>query len=195
MDFEWLKVFSPLTFIAVVVAAWQLRATHERGRREYASKLIWDWALNSKQNTNVTIKLIHQLDRHTCANIFNQEPAEISAQHKKLLTVALTEKGIAGVKEEGTKLLLDIDTTSHLRSLVTKYLNLTEAIFVAWEHGIADKKIIEKEFEFVISRGTNQVYLWTYLEVCEWATNYPAIYCYVKHKTGRVGGPRPPVFP
>jgi hypothetical protein len=193
---EWLKLFSPLTFIAVVIAAWQLRAANERARREYASKLIWDWAINSRQNTNVAVKLIHELDRDTCKKIFNQEPAYVDDSHLKLVTVALSDKpSVAAVIAENGRIKLDIESTSHLRSLITKYLNLVEAIFVAWEHGIADKKIIEKEFEFLISRGTKKVYLQTYLEVCDWVTNYPAIHCYAVY-IGKVNPePRPQVGP
>ncbi len=62
---------------------------------------------------------------------------------------------------------------------VVCYLNMLESILSAWHHGIADKKIIEEEFKYLIDPKDNHGLLPKFRKVA--GDSYPAITAFANH--------------
>lgn len=183
--------------VGLVLAYLQLRhsreamlADHERARRDRAVDLIADWARNLNQRASAARKLVETFDAAQSKALFAQEEFRIEAKHAGLLDSALAGQG---PKPESGMLLVNTEMSSELRWQIVTFLNNLEAIAAAWRHDVADTKIIEEEFRYLISEEKGQYILEQFRIAAGMARTYPAISKFVEH-IRKTPADRPPVL-
>lgn len=181
MNFDSIGVVAQiLTALGIGIAVFQLKADHDKSRREFAARLIWEWTLNIRRNSKISTKFVDQLNANECKAIFNQETFTVSKNHKSILEAIISGTEYKVEIDDGS-IVIDISLSSYLRSTVTGYLNLLESVFVAWHHKVGDRKIIEQQFRFLINPEGENIFLHTYLDICGGSKHYPMITEYVAY--------------
>lgn len=89
---EWANLATIASSIALIgialqvyIAHKQLKADHERSRREKSVELLMEWSRNLKKEGSVARKIIECLNEEQCREIFNQQEVKISKKHENLL--------------------------------------------------------------------------------------------------------------
>ncbi len=181
MNFDSIGILAQiLTAIGIGIAVFQIRAEHEKSRREFAANLIWQWTINIRRNSKITAKFVDQLDQVACLAIFNQNSFEVSGNHKPVIDAIIAGSNHTITNNNGN-IIIDMTLSSEIRSLITNYLNLLEAVFVAWYHGIGDREVIEQQFRFMINPDGENIFIKTYLDHCDGSKNYPMISKYIAY--------------
>lgn len=94
-----LSLITPiLTIISIWIAIWVLKSNHDRSRREFATKLMWDWTLQTNRYKRAAFALADLLNKEQCESIVNMETVKINTKHKKLILSALNEMAITEEK-------------------------------------------------------------------------------------------------
>ncbi len=129
----------------------QIRADHERSRKEKAQKLCLTWSLELEQHSRSAVALVANLDHQACLDIIEEKPIKISGRWKNNLLSCLVDFcDEDSLKKDGNYFLLEESHSARIRYLVVKVLNILESILVSWKHGIADEQIIEEEFSTIV---------------------------------------------
>ncbi|MDQ3917080.1 MAG: hypothetical protein M3348_01140 [Acidobacteriota bacterium] len=152
---EWITAIAGIiTALTIILIWWQIRADHERSRREKAIELMDTFTGRIHEispGVRYARKLLDKLDERQCECLWNLDAFSIDAKHEYLLNGSLEELGKnLRLEKEGSQILLTQTQVSVLRSLTASYLNILETIFAAWRHNIADREIIEDEFDLLI---------------------------------------------
>lgn len=87
--------------------------------------------------------------------------------------------------ETANSVELTLAQTIWLRSWVVKYLNLLETIMYAWQSGVIDKEIIEKEFEYLVKTERDGSVVLERYRKFSGQENYPGIYSFCKNMEER----------
>ena len=162
----------------IYLASKQIKADHERSRREKAVELIKDWSKSVQREQTWARKLVEQFSAEQCRYLFNQscfdlpkklEPHlhqffEIEKDQKKNGSITLTEKQVVT-----------------LRWYIVSYLNLLEAILVSWQYSVVDREIIEHEFSFLFSPEQGHFALSEFRSAAGGQKTYPAIEIFANH--------------
>jgi len=175
-----------LTTLATVVAAtvifiaWkQLRADHERGRRQLAVELIRYWATQLNQRASVTRKLIETLDFSQAKRLSDQKSFKVAREQSELLKAAVPPETGWQLPETGDS----IDVPQHVAALLRwesiTYLNKLESILVAWHHNIADRELIMEQFRYLVAPTEGHAILAQFREAAG-GNNFPAIAAFVE---------------
>ena len=80
--------------------------------------------------------------------------------------------------------LLSMSETLWLRSWVVKYLNLLEVIMYAWKANIVNRKIIEKEFGYLVKAERDGSVVLEEFRKIFGQENYPGIYSFCEYMSG-----------
>ncbi|MGJ8680242.1 hypothetical protein, partial [Paraglaciecola sp.] len=174
-------IASSLAVIGIFLLWKQLKADHERSRREKAIELILMWANNLNENATSARKFVEELSAEQCRMLFNQEPFFINEKYQPLFEScfksAVTQLEID--KREG-KIFLTESEISHVRWLTVTYLNSIEGVLSAWRHNVADKDIISEQLRFLISPEKGHYLLRDLRIAAGGAKSYPSIEAFVK---------------
>lgn len=175
-----------LTALGVILGVLTLVATHERGRREFAAKLIWDWTLNARRNTRAATLIVDTLTRVQCRAIYENKAFRVEASLEDLLRIVLSDRpDVSFPEKQDGHLLLTPVHSSVLRAATQHYLNLLESIFVCRQHRVADRKLVEMEFSSMIYPAKGKIYLHEYIEAAGGLSVYPAVYAYAQELRDR----------
>jgi hypothetical protein len=115
--------------LQVYVAHRQLKADHERSRREKSVELLMEWSKNLKKEGSVARKIIECLNEEQCRDVFNQQEVKISKKHENLLMQLFGEKIQQNV--DGDNIKLTEAQSTELRWHAVSYLNSLEFTLVA----------------------------------------------------------------
>jgi len=109
---DWASIATIIGSMAVVGIAFQvcishrqLKADHERSRREKSVDILMEWSRNLKKEGSLARKIIECLNEEQCRDVFNQQELKINRKHEALL-VQLFGQNIEGLNEGGDKILL-----------------------------------------------------------------------------------------
>lgn len=177
---------------------------HEQGRIEI-TKMTKAIDLINKWNEALTPDVMHarsivdKLDRYAAATLFGKEEIVVDFDDYKVfcaLTKLKMRKKNPKNKRKGKErchcphldkcaaakgIKLDRIETIWLRSLVLRYLNELEVIMQSWAVGAIDKKMIEDEFEYLVSSARDgSVVLKTFREAAG-QENYPGINAFCEY--------------
>lgn len=136
--------------IQIGLARRQIKADHERSRREKTVELLLEWTKSLKENTSLARRIVESLDEEQARNLFNEEETRISSKYKKYLGKIL-EFEENKIEEKNGYIILSGEQVGKLRWLVMTYLNLLESILVAWQYSIVDREIIEDQFSYLFA--------------------------------------------
>ena len=140
-----IAVAGAITTSTIIIYYKQYKSDHERSRREKAVELLLEWTKNLNEKSSLARKFAETLDQKQSISLFKQEAFETEKTNKRIL------EGYFGkeIKENGN-ISLSVEEVSKIRWDVISYLNLLEAVLMAWRHNIADKEMILEEFKYLV---------------------------------------------
>lgn len=183
---------SAISMLSIYFLYRQIKSEHEKGRREKAVELLLSWTLNIKPEANSAMKIVERFNKEQCVALHKEETfsvdcilySEIEAIVPSKKKIAPEEKDLKARCEicngdKKSQCVHDIELTvkqvKKLRYLIISYLNLLESVLVAWQHGIADKDIIEQQFAFLVKPKEYKNCLEDFRVACGSEVSYPAI--------------------
>jgi hypothetical protein len=141
----------PLIIIQLFYLIRSYKDEHERSRRENAVKLISDWTKSLDQKSSIARKLIETFTQEQCKSLDKQDSIEVDVKYIEEIKACFSIKNInTELSITGNNVRLSNEQTVYLRWLAITYLNSIESIFLAWLHHVADREIIESEFQYLI---------------------------------------------
>lgn len=151
-------------------------------QQKLAIELMLKWADSIDESTNSTRRLVEGLGLKECEAIYKQKALNLTVEYKDLINdflvnVTVSNSNVEKPKDEHGTFRLHPELVTYIRRKITSYLNLLESIMTAWKYEIADRRIIEEEFAYLITETQNYKYyaLETYRQACGGAKVYPAI--------------------
>jgi len=178
---EWITaVATALTTLSVLIIWRQVRADHERSRREKALELMEFWTTHTDYMSPFFVfgrQIVQSLTREQCELLFQREPFAVDRKIEHLvdafradfahrLRTATTRSRANASKDDNEKeILLTKTESAALRMIAITFLNMLEVVATAWRHNIADRGILEEEFADIISPRTNRFALDTFRAV------------------------------
>lgn len=125
---------------------------HARSERQLAREMCWQWSTSTSPETSSVTRLVETLSDEQCDAIANLKTLVIAIEHRHhLINIFQLRfphiermKTASGYAVEGQYLL-------HLRHVAIRYLNVLESILMCWTLNIADQKVIEKEFSYLLN--------------------------------------------
>lgn len=166
-----------------VILAKQLVADHERSRREMAVKLVQTWAIQLNRKATLARRLVENLNEEQVRAIINQEQVKLDTKYLEFVKGCLPDNssfnnpGFSFEKDDS--LLIREKDASEIRWLIVSYLNLLESILLAWHNGIADKAMIENQFQYLVVPEKGHLILEKFRQAAGGTKAYPAIYAFV----------------
>jgi hypothetical protein len=160
----WITAISTLVLtLGVFLAYIQLRADHEKCRREKAVDLLMYFNQHLDEANSIARKLVEKLDKMQCEKLFKMEGFTISAELKEYAEGAL--KNRQSLTPINGEITLDKNQSSSIRWAIVKYLNFIETICVAWHHNVADQDLIKEQLKYVYNPSKNQYALSDFREI------------------------------
>lgn len=153
-------VSSIITALGVMVAIVQLicltkeyKKSHEEARRKETVNVIMEWSKSLLKDANIATKIIKDFDKKQCQNLYNYKPFYVEEDTLESLCHICTSQQCTNKEECRTKsgkYRLSGKQLSSFRYYIIRYLNVLECVLIAWQQGIVDREIIEKEFRFLL---------------------------------------------
>lgn len=165
---------SSVSFISVLVLIFQIRSEHEKSRREKACELLLEWTEQRKEKMIYARNIVEKFSIEQYRNLYLENKLEIDVSLKKDVQLFFNNDKI-NKNIRNNKIKLNKAKVRKLKHFVLLYLNLSESILAAWQCSIADKEIIENEFEFLCSPEEGQNVLQNYRTACGSENRFPAI--------------------
>ena len=176
---EWITaIATSVTALTVVIAVWQIRADHERSRRELAVQLLLEWAKSLNPRGSIARKFATTLSRDQAVALLKQVPFSYDVGHLDLLVGALPP-GTSIPEAVGGLVPLGTVEVAQLRWEVLAYLNKLEAVLTSWRHWVADREMLEEEFSFLVSPDNGSRLVPEVLDAA--GGDYPAIREFAEH--------------
>lgn len=170
--------------IQVGIAHQQLKADHERSRREKSVELLMEWTKQIKKEGAVARKIIETFDAEQCRELFNQQEIKIAKKHKKLLSEFFKgnsfEEG-EGAEENDNDITLSESQSAELRWHAVSYLNSLESVLVAWQYSVVDRDVIEQQFSYLFKPADGHAALHDFRVAAGGEKSYPAIEVFSNH--------------
>ncbi|MEQ5809642.1 hypothetical protein J3369_19735 [Alteromonas sp. NFXS44] len=163
---------------ALNVAVETLRADHERSRRENSVMMIREWATSLDRRGSLCRKFVESLSPEQCKSLSKEEVFEISKSQLKMAKgcfVGLEQLEVNTDTCNTEIYTLSQGQVSHLRWLISCYLNLLETLFLAAHQNIADTGIFVSQFSFLIEPKENCFMLKDYRNAVDGDKTYPSI--------------------
>ena len=195
---EWISAIASLiTALGVVFVAFQVKyaadqlkhsqkelaADHERSRREHAIDVVRRWSDSLDKALPAARKFIQELTLEQCKCLISREPFYVSAKNKSLLTHALHEilDNEDDLTIQDNQILLDQKHLSQLLALVIKHLNALEVALLSWYNGVADKEIIEEQFQYLVCYDDDHFVLGNLRGAMADKATFPALEAFIRH--------------
>ena len=177
--FNWLKDNSIqiglliVTAIELGVLIYQTRRNRKKECCDLTIKLLLDWSLNLSSDMSRSRKIVEQFDIEQCKKLFENELFEVKPKQYKYICRRVYKKDPHILLNRVIKLKpLEVNI---LRDDVIKYLNLLESVLAARQYGVADDKLITKEFKYLVQPQSGQSVLNVFIEAMNDIESYPAI--------------------
>lgn len=184
---EWANIATIITALGVVGIALQvlfshrqIKADHERSRREKSVEVLIEWSKNLKKEGSLARKIIECLNEEQCREVYNQNETRVSKKHITLLVQLFGDK-LQENDNEGDYITLTEAQTTELRWHVITYLNSLEFTLVAWQYAVVDKDIIESQFSFLFRPADGHELLKHFRKAAGGEDTYPAIEIFTAH--------------
>lgn len=186
---DYSKIATIIQAIAAVGIAFQIwlshkeiKADHERSRREKSVELLMQWSQNLKKEGSLARKILECLSEEQCRELYKQEKVKISIKHKSLVEQFLNDPNQKFEDETSDTFTITQKQAASLRWHAVTYLNSLEFTFVAWQYSIADREIIEGQFKYLFNQenGSGE-FLKHFRKAAGGATSFPATEVFAAH--------------
>lgn len=162
----------------VFIAYRQIKADHERSRREKSVDVLVEWSKNLKKEGSTARKIIECLSEEQCRELLQQQELKIHIKHQSLLNQLFPQQEL---KTEGEHILISEAHSSELRWHAITYLNTLEFTLVAWQYAVVDKEIIESQFTYLFRPADGHELLKNFRKAAGGEESYPAIEVFTAH--------------
>ena len=158
---DWIiAIATSLTTLTVVLIFWQVKADHERSRRNQAIQVMQFWtdAMSKFSHEIYFAKtLVTHFSELDCKSLWSLQPFKVDVEHEALVRGCLHRRMPDYTPEiEGEKIKLTSEQLSIIRDLVGFLLNSLEVVFCAWHHNAADRDMLESEFAHLVTPKNGQ---------------------------------------
>jgi hypothetical protein len=178
---EWISAIAEaITALSILVllaqvrdARKQMKADHERSRRQLANEHILVWTNSLNRSTSSARKLADLLDEEDCRKLVAEQELVLNADRKGLVEACLTNH--VGIVEKEGRIVLSSAQVAEIRYLVVRYLNTLETVLAGWRHSISDQTIISEEFRYLLEPKQGHKMLKVFRQSLG-DENYPAIH-------------------
>ena len=184
---EWANIASIISAFAIVglvfqirIAQQQLKADHERGRREKTVDLLIEWDKRLKKEIALARKIIECLNEEQCREIVAQQKLCVSIKLNELLKKFFNLSDEFNTDDSGD-IILSESQSAELRWHAVTYLNSLESILVAWQYSIVDREIIEHQFSYLFKISDGHEALKDFRAAMGGEDSYPAIEIFTGH--------------
>ena len=158
----------------------QIKADHERSRREKSIDVLTNWSKSLTKENSITRKILDNLTEDQCANVLQQEEFKIHKKHEPLLQQLFGQDLDPAVDEFIT---IKPQQAAALRWNAIIYLNSLEFTFVAWQYSVVERKIIEDEFQYLFNPDNGSAVLKNFRKAAGGSGAFPAIEIFSTHIT------------
>ena len=171
----------------------ELAADHERSRREHAIGVIRRWTDSLDKTLPAARAFAQELSKDNCKCLIRREPFEVSESYKHLLSHALKDvlENESELEVKNNKIQLNQKHLSHLLALIIQHLNSLEVALLSWMNGVADKDMIESQFQYLVRFEDGHFFLENIREVMAGKASFPAIDLFVDHLTKKYNEAQP----
>lgn len=176
---------------SIVIVFKQLRAEHEKARREKAIELLLAWTNGITRETNAAKKIVEKFDVMQCRKLFLEEEFKVDCKlYDEIMEVIndRPEKKDICVSCNGDadrdcdhQIILKRRHIKRLRWHIISYLNLLESILVSWQYSVAEREIIEQQLKFMVSPKEGKNVLEGFRIAAGSEESYPAIEIFCNH--------------
>lgn len=178
-------------FVQISLTLRQLKADHERSRREKTVDLCQTWSSQLQKHGSISRKIVESLDEEQSRNLYKENTVNFSSEFKEILKELFGHDcQLEDLPENRVK--IDSVQSSKLRWQIITYLNSLESILIAWHYNIVDREIIERQFSYLMSPMDGHYLLKNFRIACGGAEAYPAIELFAKQVAGKEIDPLPP---
>ena len=179
----WASVFVQGGIVAMIVVAFrQMKADHERSRRERVLDLMQFWTSSivpHAKRVYAARDLVAQLEHKQCEALWRAEDLKLDSKHELhlLLTLGISE-GDLKKTSDGEFLVIPKEKTLQIREVLAFYMNCLEVVFCAWRHNIGDSAFLSEEFGALLATPDGRYPL---DEIRSATGKYPSIAAYIIH--------------
>ena len=166
--------------IQVRLSQVQIKADHERGRREKTVDLLVEWDKRLKKESALARKIIECLNEEQCREVFAQQKLHVPKKLENLLKQFFGDKFEIEDSENGD-IVLNEAHSAELRWHAVTYLNSLESILVAWQYSVVDREIIEHQFSYLFKPSDGHEALKDFRAAAGGEASYPAIEIFAGH--------------
>jgi len=169
-----------------------LKADHERSRREKAIDLLAHWDRNIKLSGALSRKFAETLSFEQSKSLFKQQSFEVDPTHAELFLGSLSNISSKNRDIPTEKFKVSERESSEIRWGVISYLNHLETILAAVRHNIADKDMIYEQFTYLVAPTEGHYVLEHFRKAAGGSDSYPSIEEFAtelknKHETNNSG--------
>lgn len=147
--FEFLKIFAPV--VSILIAASAILQNLERGRRELAVNLIYNWAKDTDWVTNRSIAVAKDLPGEVISEINRKRSASIPGVHYdsviSILRGGFPEQHLPPQPSDSkAEFQITPEQSAFILFQWLRWLNRLEGTLAAWQQGAADPELMADEF-------------------------------------------------
>lgn len=149
---EWITAIATAITSAGLFLLWyQVKADHERSRRENAIKYLFEWSSGLTQRNTLARKIAENLNETEARDLVNYKPLKLPLDKENWLLGCLPNVSASGLKKNGGHIELNEAQVAEIRWQVVHYLNLLESVFAAARHNVADWDMLIEQFGYLVS--------------------------------------------
>lgn len=146
---EAIKVLAPV--VSILIAASAVLQSLERGRRELAVSLIYNWAHDTDWATSRAITVLKELPSAVVDDIDEKRATKIpGAQYDAIVSILRREFPEGNLparpQDSGSDFTLTPEQSAFIKYLWVRWLNRLEGTLAAWLQGAAAPELMRTEF-------------------------------------------------
>ncbi|MEQ4618293.1 MAG: hypothetical protein ABN482_09625 [Corticimicrobacter sp.] len=188
---DWIVAGSSVTTaVGVVFVAFQallarrsLKADHERSRRENAIKLLMHMDVIRQRQSSIARKFAETLSFEQSKALLNQESFKVDSKHRELLLGCISKESNLhnSTKDSDSQIEIPVSDSADIRWQIVSYLNNLESTLSAWRHNVADRNMLEEQYQFLISPSEGHYLLKEFRKAAGGPRHFPSIEEFVSH--------------
>ncbi|WP_462174530.1 hypothetical protein [Pseudoalteromonas gelatinilytica] len=165
--------------VQVLIAQRQIKADHERSRREKTVDLLIEWDKRLKKESALARKIIENLSEAQCRELVAQQKLHVNSKLQTLL--AQFFPNFTPETNDNGEIIINESLTAELRWHAITYLNSLESVLVAWQYSVVDREIIEHQFSYLFKPADGHEALKDFRAAAGGEDCYPAIEIFAGH--------------
>jgi hypothetical protein len=161
-----------------------LTSDHERSRRITSIEMLHIWHERLSKKASSSRKLVEEFNFQQAKAVYKQEKIEIELRLKEKFFSIFpeAENDIHNpIEETASHFSVPEKYSALLRWELVTYLNTLETVLSAWNHNVADREMIEEQFEYFISPEDNHYMLQEFRTAAGGSSSYPCTEIFIEH--------------